>query len=188
MVGDVLYEEAIKAASYITPVPGGVGPMTVAMLMKNTVISAQRMAEQRYYSWSKFVPLHLKLKTPVPSDIEISRSQVPKLITDLASEIGLMPEEISPYGSKKAKIGLSVLERLKDRPRGKYVVVAGITPTPFGEGKTTTALGLVQSLLVNGKINSIVTLRQPSQGPTFGIKGGAAGGGYAQVRHKDFIK
>lgn len=181
LVGDVLYEEAIKAASYITPVPGGVGPMTVAMLMKNTVISAQRMAEQRYYSWSKFVPLHLKLKTPVPSDIEISRSQVPKLITDLASEIGLMPEEISPYGSKKAKIGLSVLERLKDRPRGKYVVVAGITPTPFGEGKTTTALGLVQSLLVNGKINSIVTLRQPSQGPTFGIKGGAAGGGYAQV-------
>ncbi|XP_015440149.1 PREDICTED: C-1-tetrahydrofolate synthase, cytoplasmic [Dufourea novaeangliae] len=181
LVGDVDYEEAAKIASYITPVPGGVGPMTVAMLMKNTVISAQRVAERILNAEWKLRVLTINPQTPVPSDIAISRSQEPKPITSLAEEIGLFPNEISPYGSKKAKVGLNVLKRLKDQQNGKFVVVAGITPTPFGEGKSTTSLGLVQALSAHRGKNSFVTLRQPSQGPTFGVKGGAAGGGYSQV-------
>ncbi|XP_043785149.1 C-1-tetrahydrofolate synthase, cytoplasmic [Apis laboriosa] len=181
LVGDVDYEEAVKIASYITPVPGGVGPMTVAMLMKNTVISAQRAAEKILNKKWKLRILKINPQKPVPSDITISRNQEPKPITTLAEEIGLLPNEISPYGSKKAKISLNVLKRLKHQPNGKLVVVAGITPTPFGEGKSTTSVGLVQALTAHRGKNSFVTLRQPSQGPTFGVKGGAAGGGYSQV-------
>ncbi|KAL6432558.1 hypothetical protein ACFW04_006850 [Cataglyphis niger] len=181
LVGDVDYEEAAKVASYITPVPGGVGPMTVAMLMKNTVLSAQKLAQKFFNVQWKLRILKLNPVRPVPSDINISRSQQPKPIATLAEEIGLLSNEFSPYGSKKAKISLRVLQRLKDQPNGKYVVVAGITPTPFGEGKSTTSLGLVQALTAHRGINSFVNLRQPSQGPTFGVKGGAAGGGYSQV-------
>ncbi|XP_020278511.1 C-1-tetrahydrofolate synthase, cytoplasmic isoform X2 [Pseudomyrmex gracilis] len=181
LVGDVDFKEAVKVASYITPVPGGVGPMTVAMLMKNTVISAQRMAQKLLNTQWNLRPLKINPVKPVSSDIVISRSQEPKPIATLADEIGLMPNEFSPYGSKKAKIGLSVLQRLKNQQNGKLVVVAGITPTPFGEGKSTTTLGLVQALTAHKGKNSIATLRQPSQGPTFGVKGGAAGGGYSQV-------
>ncbi|KAM0729934.1 C-1-tetrahydrofolate synthase, cytoplasmic [Formica fusca] len=181
LVGDVDYEEAAKVASYITPVPGGVGPMTVAMLMKNTVLSAQKSAQKLLNVQWKLRILKLNPVRPVPSDINVSRSQQPKPIATLAEEIGLLSNEFSPYGSKKAKIGLSVLQRLKDQPNGKYVVVAGITPTPFGEGKSTTSLGLVQALTAHRGTNSFVNLRQPSQGPTFGVKGGAAGGGYSQV-------
>lgn len=181
MVGDVEYSEAVKVASYITPVPGGVGPMTVAMLMKNTVISAQKAAEKMLNPKWNLRVLKINPQKPIANDITISRSQEPKLITSLAEEIGLLPNEISPYGSKKAKISLNVLKRLKNQPNGKLVVVAGITPTPFGEGKSTTSLGLVQALTAHKGKNSFVTLRQPSQGPTFGVKGGAAGGGYSQV-------
>ncbi|XP_031367074.1 C-1-tetrahydrofolate synthase, cytoplasmic isoform X2 [Apis dorsata] len=181
LVGDVDYEEAVKVASYITPVPGGVGPMTVAMLMKNTVISAQKAAEKILNKKWKLRILKINPQKPVPSDITISRNQEPKPITTLAEEIGLLSNEISPYGSKKAKISLNVLKRLKHQPNGKLVVVAGITPTPFGEGKSTTSVGLVQALTAHRGKNSFVTLRQPSQGPTFGVKGGAAGGGYSQV-------
>lgn len=180
-MGDVDYKEAVKIASYITPVPGGVGPMTVAMLMKNTVISAQRAAEKILNKKWKLRILKINPQKPVPSDITISRNQEPKPITILAEEIGLLPNELSPYGSKKAKISLNVLKRLKHQPNGKLVVVAGITPTPFGEGKSTTSVGLVQALTAHRDKNSFVTLRQPSQGPTFGVKGGAAGGGYSQV-------
>lgn len=179
------YAEAAQVASYITPVPGGVGPMTVAMLMKNTVLAAQKLTEKLFHhSWRmRFLDLHCV--KPVPSDIDISRSQEPKPITSLAAEMGLLPSEFSPYGSKKAKIGLGVLQRFQSRESGKLVVVAGITPTPFGEGKSTTSLGLGQALMVKRGTNCIVTLRQPSQGPTFGIKGGAAGGGYSQVNDED---
>ncbi|VDK43941.1 unnamed protein product [Cylicostephanus goldi] len=113
----------------------------------------------------------------------------------LAHEIGILPEELDPYGRKKAKVSLDVLQRLKNVKDGKYVVVAGehlpnldatgrtyrITPTPLGEGKSTTVLGLVQALGAKLRKNVFACVRQPSQGPTFGIKGGAAGGGYAQV-------
>lgn len=181
LVGDVAFAEAKKVAGFITPVPGGVGPMTVAMLMKNTVLAARRAADKlRLQKWN-LNPLPLDLKKPVPSDIEVARSQEPKDITDLAVEIGLQPNEVSPYGSKKAKVSLSVLQRLKVKPNGKYIVVAGITPTPLGEGKSTTTIGLVQALAAHRQKNAFACVRQPSMGPTFGIKGGAAGGGYAQV-------
>lgn len=181
LVGDVDFNEAKEIASYITPVPGGVGPMTVAMLMTNTVISAERAVDKILNTSWNLRPLSLKLKEQVPSDIEISRAQEPKDITLLAEEIGLQPNEVLPYGSKKAKISTSVLNRLQNQKSGKLVVVAGITPTPLGEGKSTTTLGLVQALAAHKGKNAIATIRQPSQGPTFGIKGGAAGGGYSQV-------
>lgn len=155
--------------------------MTVCMLMSNTIKSAEKFAERMMDTKWKLRTLPLQLQVPVPSDIEISRAQEPKPISVLAQEVGLLPVEVSPYGSKKAKIALSVLERLKDQEDGKYVVIAGITPTPLGEGKSTTLVGLVQALAAHKDRNAFACLRQPSQGPTFGIKGGAAGGGYSQV-------
>lgn len=181
LVGDVAYDECKKFASFITPVPGGVGPMTVCMLMSNTVKSAERFAERTMDQRWKLRTLPLNIQSPVPSDINISRAQEPKQITVLTEEVGLLPVEVSAYGTKKAKISLTVLERLKDHENGKYVVVAGITPTPLGEGKSTTVVGLVQALAAHKDKNAFACLRQPSQGPTFGIKGGAAGGGYSQV-------
>ncbi|KAH8312464.1 hypothetical protein KR044_010867 [Drosophila immigrans] len=181
LVGDVDYEQAKQVAGFLTPVPGGVGPMTVAMLMKNTVASATKAAARAKRSTWTLQALPLKLERPVPSDIEIARAQRPKNIAHLAAEIGLEESEVSQYGSSKAKISLNVLQRLRERKVGNYVVVAGITPTPLGEGKTTTLMGLVQALGAHKQRNVMAALRQPSQGPTFGIKGGAAGGGYAQV-------
>ncbi|GAB6026043.1 C-1-tetrahydrofolate synthase, cytoplasmic [Chamberlinius hualienensis] len=125
--------------------------------------------------------LPLKLVEPVPSDIEVARSQKPKPVTELAKEIGVLENELELYGNTKAKVSLDVLNRLKDHKQGKYVLVAGITPTPLGEGKSTTTIGLSQALGAHLKQNVFSCLRQPSQGPTFGIKGGAAGGGYSQV-------
>ena len=101
-------------------------------------------------------------------------------ITDLAVKVGLEEDELIPYGKTKAKVHLDTLRRISSKPRGKYVDVTAITPTPLGEGKTTTAIGLVQGLGLLGH-NAIACIRQPSMGPTFGIKGGAAGGGYSQV-------
>jgi methylenetetrahydrofolate dehydrogenase (NADP+)/methenyltetrahydrofolate cyclohydrolase/formyltetrahydrofolate synthetase len=92
----------------------------------------------------------------------------------LADEIGIYHNEIIPYGSKKAKISLSILDRLQDQRHAKYIIVVGITPTPLGEGKTTTSVGLAQALSVHKGLNALVTLRQPSQGPTFGVKGTVA--------------
>lgn len=181
LVGDVAYAECKKFASHITPVPGGVGPMTVCMLMSNTVKSAERFANRLMDTKWKLRTLPLNLLKPVPSDIAISRAQEPKQISELAEEVGLIAAEVSLHGSKKAKISLDVLQRLKDQPDGKYVVVVGITPTPLGEGKSTTLVGLVQALGAHKDKNAFACLRQPSQGPTFGIKGGAAGGGYSQV-------
>ncbi|XP_044520789.1 C-1-tetrahydrofolate synthase, cytoplasmic isoform X1 [Gracilinanus agilis] len=181
VVGDVAYNEAKERASYITPVPGGVGPMTVAMLMQSTVESAKHFLEKCVPGKWNMQYNHLSLKTPVPSDIEISRSCIPKPIGHLAKEIGLLSEEVELYGQTKAKVLLSTLDRLKHQPDGKYVVVTGITPTPLGEGKSTTTIGLVQALGAHLHHNVFACVRQPSQGPTFGIKGGAAGGGYSQV-------
>uniref|UniRef100_A0A8D2LWX7 formate--tetrahydrofolate ligase n=1 Tax=Varanus komodoensis TaxID=61221 RepID=A0A8D2LWX7_VARKO len=143
-------------------------------------ISERWIQAQEYKSWNLRC-LKLQPLSPVPSDIEISRGQSPKAVDVLAREIGLLTDEIEIYGQSKAKVRLSLLERLKDQPNGKYVLVAGITPTPLGEGKSTVTIGLVQALTAHLKVNSFACLRQPSQGPTFGVKGGAAGGGYAQV-------
>ncbi|KAB1278208.1 C-1-tetrahydrofolate synthase; cytoplasmic [Camelus dromedarius] len=125
VVGDVSYNEAKERASFITPVPGGVGPMTVAMLMESTVESAKRFLEK--CKPGKWIIQYnkLNLKTPVPSDIDISRACKPKPIGNLAREIGLFSEEVELYGETKAKVLLSALERLKHQPDGKYVVVTG---------------------------------------------------------------
>ena len=116
----------------------------------------------------------------VPSDIEISRAAKPIPITRIAAQAGIKPEELEPYGDVKAKVKLSILDRLAKAPQGKYIDVTAITPTPLGEGKSTTLVGLTQALGLLKK-NVIMCIRQPSMGPTFGIKGGAAGGGYSQV-------
>ncbi|XP_049595755.1 C-1-tetrahydrofolate synthase, cytoplasmic [Syngnathus scovelli] len=181
VVGDVDYSSAQEQASFITPVPGGVGPMTVAMLMANTVLSAKRFLENHQPGRWTISYTKLKLQKPVPSDIVISRSCVPKPIDRLAKEVGLLSDEVDLYGKTKAKVHLSIIKRLETQPDGKYVVVTGITPTPLGEGKSTSTIGLVQALGAHMKLNVFANVRQPSQGPTFGIKGGAAGGGYSQV-------
>lgn len=116
----------------------------------------------------------------VPSDLEIAQAHKMQPIVEIAAKIGLSEDDIDLYGKYKAKIKLEVLERLKDKPNGKLIDVTAITPTPLGEGKTVTTIGLGQGLGKIGK-NAIITLRQPSMGPVFGIKGGAAGGGYSQV-------
>ena len=179
LVGDVDYESASQVASYITPVPGGVGPMTVAMLLQNVVDATTLYFESQ--KLRNTIPLPLKLESPVPSDIAISRGQTPKQITRIAAEVGVAPHELEPYGAYKAKVDLSLLERLEHRRNGRYVVVTGITPTPLGEGKSTTTMGLAQALGAHVGRLTFANVRQPSQGPTFGIKGGAAGGGYSQV-------
>ena len=114
------------------------------------------------------------------SDLEIAQEATLNPIADIAAELGLLEDEVELYGKYKAKISLDVLERLKDKPNGKFIVVTGMTPTPLGEGKTLTTVGLSQALNRLGH-KTIATIRQPSLGPVFGIKGGAAGGGYSQV-------
>ncbi|KAF1540156.1 Monofunctional C1-tetrahydrofolate synthase, mitochondrial, partial [Eudyptes chrysocome] len=158
-----------------------VGSLAIAMRMQNMVKNTERWIQSQQYRKWDLRCLKLQPLSPVPSDIEISRAQRPKAVDVLAKEIGLLTDEIEIYGQTKAKVRLSLLERLKDQPDGKYVLVAGITPTPLGEGKSTVTIGLVQALTAHLNINSFACLRQPSQGPTFGVKGGAAGGGYAQV-------
>ncbi|PRD27998.1 UNVERIFIED_CONTAM: Mthfd1 [Trichonephila clavipes] len=151
---------------------------TVAVnIAKNTFNAVKNLFQ---HAWS-LSHLPINFGPPGLSDIEITRLQKLKDIAILAKEIGILPHEIELYGAKKAKVSLSVLERCKFRESGKYVVIAGITPTPLGEGKSTTTVGLCQALAVQLQKNVIACLRQPSQGPTFGIKGGAAGGGYSQV-------
>ncbi|MBA3400397.1 MAG: formate--tetrahydrofolate ligase, partial [Actinobacteria bacterium] len=115
-----------------------------------------------------------------PTSLEIAQAATLRPILDVAADAGLQADEIEPYGRYKAKVDLSVLERLADRPDAKLINVTAITPTPAGEGKTTTSVSLTQGLGVLGK-NPVLCLREASLGPVFGVKGGAAGGGYAQV-------
>ncbi|MCE9645091.1 MAG: formate--tetrahydrofolate ligase [Chloroflexi bacterium] len=128
-----------------------------------------------------FKATKLKLVRPVPSDIEIAQASDIKPIMQIAQELGIRPDELELYGPYKAKVKLEILDRLKNRKNGVYVDVTAITPTPLGEGKTTTTVGLSQALGAHLGKTVITAIRQPSQGPTFGIKGGAAGGGYSQI-------
>lgn len=181
MVGDCDFESCSRVASKITPVPGGVGPMTVASLLEN-VFLASKLHYADNNQTPKFTnPLKLNLQKPVPSDYEISRAQQPKKIDEVAYEAGILESELEPFGSYKAKVSLNLLNRLENKVNGKYVLVTGITPTPLGEGKSTTTVGLAQALGAHLQKNVFANVRQPSMGPTFGIKGGAAGGGYSQV-------
>jgi formate--tetrahydrofolate ligase len=115
-----------------------------------------------------------------PTDLEIARQARLLPMPEIAAMMGIGPHLLEPYGYDVAKIRLEAIDELADRPKAKYVVVSAITPTPLGEGKTTTTVGLGQALSLIGK-RATVAIRQPSMGPTFGIKGGAAGGGYSQV-------
>jgi len=115
-----------------------------------------------------------------PTDLQIARAATPQPIADVAARMGIGRHLLEPYGNHLAKIKLEAIAELADRPRAKYVVVTAITPTPLGEGKTCTAVGLGQAMKHLGH-RATLSLRQPSMGPTFGIKGGAAGGGYSQV-------
>jgi formate--tetrahydrofolate ligase len=115
-----------------------------------------------------------------PSDLEIARQAKLKPLSEIADGMGIGEHLLEPYGNSVAKIKLEAIEELGDRPPAKYVVVSAITPTPLGEGKTTTTVGLGQAFKHIGK-RATVAVRQPAMGPTFGIKGGAAGGGYSQV-------
>ena len=117
---------------------------------------------------------------PVPSDLAIAQAAKMEPIAAIAEQLGLLDDELELYGKYKAKVSLDVRERLKDKPNGKYIDVTAITPTPLGEGKTVTTIGLSMALNHIGK-KAVTCIRQPSLGPVFGIKGGAAGGGYSQV-------
>ncbi len=123
----------------------------------------------------------ITIRHPVPSDIEIAQEAVLTPIKEVAEAVGLTEDDLDYYGKYKAKVHLDVLEKFKDRPQGKYIDVTAITPTPLGEGKTTTTVGLSQAMGAHLSKNVFTCIRQPSQGPTFGIKGGAAGGGYSQI-------
>ena len=115
-----------------------------------------------------------------PSDLEIAQSATLKPLGEIADAMGIGPHLIEPYGDNVAKIKLTAIAELADRPKARYIVVSAVTPTPLGEGKTTTTVGLGQAMQHVGR-NATIAIRQPSMGPTFGIKGGAAGGGYSQV-------
>ena len=116
----------------------------------------------------------------IPSDLDIAQAATVKPILEIAASLGLTEDDLDLYGKYKAKVHLDVLQKFTDRPQGKYIDVTAITPTPLGEGKSTTTVGLTQGLGYIGK-KAMTCIRQPSQGPTFGIKGGAAGGGYSQI-------
>ena len=116
----------------------------------------------------------------IPVDIEISQKAEMKPIQDIASKLNLNEEDLEVYGKYKAKLEDQSWERIKDRPDGKLILVTAVTPTPAGEGKTCTSIGLAQAFGKLG-VEHALALREPSMGPTFGIKGGAAGGGYSQV-------
>ena len=115
-----------------------------------------------------------------PSDLDIARAGKLAPLTEIAAQMGIGPHLLEAHGDELAKIRLEAIDELADRPKAKYVVVTAITPTPLGEGKTTTTVGLGMAMKHIGK-KATISLRQPSMGPTFGIKGGAAGGGYSQV-------
>lgn len=123
---------------------------------------------------------------PFPTDLDIAKAATAKPLPEIAAMMGIGEHLLEPYGSSLAKIRLDAIDELADRPKAKYVVVTAITPTPLGEGKTTTTVGLGQAMKHIGK-NAVISLRQPSMGPTFGIKGGAAGGGYSQVIPMDLL-
>jgi formyltetrahydrofolate synthetase len=123
----------------------------------------------------------VKRVSPVPSDIEIAQAAEMIPIAEIASGLGLDDDDLDRYGKWKAKVHLDVVQKFQDRPNGKYIDVTAITPTPLGEGKTTTTVGLTQALGSALGKNVMACIRQPSMGPTFNIKGGAAGGGYSQI-------
>ena len=148
-------------------------PSKTSVKTKATV-RKRASANHRQPPAPKFKPTKLKRLTPVPSDIEVAQAAKLKPILQIADELGLRPNELELFGPYKAKVHLEVRDRLAKRKNGKYIDVTAITPTPLGEGKTTTTVGLSQALGAHLGHRVFTCIRQPSQGPTFGIKGGAA--------------
>jgi len=148
---------------------------------KKIVAKKKVLAKKPAAKKNVFRPTKLKLLDPVPSDIEIAQAGKLKPILQIAKELGIKENEFEFFGPYKAKIKLEILERIGKRKDGKYIDVTAITPTPLGEGKTTTTVGLSQAIGAHLGKRVMTVIRQPSQGPTFGIKGGAAGGGYSQI-------
>ena len=172
---------AVKAKAKVTRSPNGKNgraKLAVKKLAPHKAVVKKLVAKKAVRA---FVPTKLKLRRPVPSDLAIAQEAKLKPILEIAEELGIRPNELELFGPYKAKVKLEILERLKNRPNGKYIDVTAITPTPLGEGKSTTTAGLCQALGAHLGKRVFTTIRQPSQGPTFGIKGGAAGGGYAQI-------
>ena len=153
---------------------------TVKKTVKGTKKATKKAAPKKQIKFA-YKPTKIKLLKPVPSDIDIAQAGKLKPITEIAQELGIKENELEMFGPYKAKVKLEILERLAKRPNGKYIDVTAITPTPLGEGKTTTTVGVSQALGAHLGKKVITVIRQPSQGPTFGIKGGAAGGGYSQI-------
>src|ERR1700739_2731823 len=138
-------------------------------------------ANARSLSRTRGPPMPASQHISPKSDIEISQAAIKRPIMDVAGEkLGIAPENLEPYGHYKAKVSMDYIKSLKDKPNGKLNLVSAITPTPAGEGKTTTTVGLTDALNYIGK-KAMLCIREPSLGPSFGMKGGAAGGGYAQV-------
>lgn len=185
-----------EKASHITPVPGGVGPLTVACLLGNCVEAFVQAETAKMESRKK---KEVKIKIPTPryfstdfnfSDIEIAENHQPTPIIDIVKGLAIRVDEFQPHGHYIAKLDVEkIITRLntstEDKNKmGNYIIVSGLNPTPLGEGKSTLVLGLSQALHMHPQLQdqrTIAVIRQPSQGPTFGIKGGAAGGGYSQV-------
>jgi formyltetrahydrofolate synthetase len=151
------------------------------VVAKKPVVKKKIVAKKPIAKKFPYAPTKLKLLNPVPSDIEIAQAGKLKPITQIAKELGIKESELEMFGPYKAKIKLEILDRLAKRKNGKYIDVTAITPTPLGEGKTTTTVGVSQALGAHLGKRVMTVIRQPSQGPTFGIKGGAAGGGYSQI-------
>jgi formate--tetrahydrofolate ligase len=128
----------------------------------------------------EYIPTDRQLRETMPSDIEIAQKAKMLRVNEVARKLGIAEEHLEPYGHYKAKVSMDYIDTLKDKPNGKLVLVTAISPTPAGEGKTTTTVGLGDALNRIGK-KTVICLREPSLGPVFGMKGGAAGGGYAQV-------
>ena len=151
------------------------------VVAKKPVVKKKITAKKPVAKKNLFTPTKLKLLKPVPSDIDIAQAGKLKPILQIAQELGIKESELELFGPYKAKIKLEILDRLARRKNGHYIDVTAITPTPLGEGKTTTTVGLSQALGAHLGKKVMTVIRQPSQGPTFGIKGGAAGGGYSQI-------
>jgi len=166
-----------KKARKITPKKKTASKKTILKKAAAPSTNGRKPAVKKF----PFAPTKLKLVTPVPSDIEIAQAGKLKPILQIAEELGIKESELELFGPYKAKIKLEILDRLAKRPNGKYIDVTAITPTPLGEGKTTTTVGVSQALGAHLGKKVMTVIRQPSQGPTFGIKGGAAGGGYSQI-------
>lgn len=181
IVGDVDFDSCKEVAGFITPVPGHVGPMTIAMLLQNTLDAAKRFMVADFTRWETR-PLSIPNVRPDVDDFALNQTVTPKHITEIAKEMRLFSHEVLQRGPFKAKLDPEqILRRVGNAHRGKYVVVSSVTPSKEGEGKTTTVLGLSAAFNAHLGVNCLPTLREPTLGPLFSIKGGGTGGGFSQV-------